>query len=154
MSTSAMPGHSLATPHPDLGSFQAKVDQHTFNVTSVLTRLTLRPELSKTPNQWVWKIIAEGKVNRLRTSIGLFFDQDLPPGHYNILGNPLVSFVCTQASRSKSVIYHSGHLQAGYLTLLEADINTRRLRGEFGFSISAVDFAVTDGAFDVLYQDG
>jgi hypothetical protein len=49
----------------------------------------------------------------------------------------------------QSVIYHSAHLQTGRFTLLEADVPGQRIKGLFRFGMSAIDFEVSDGAFDL-----
>jgi hypothetical protein len=150
MGMSAMSRKSLVDTHACTGSFQAQVNQHPLQVTSLLAGLTLRPELSTTPCHWVWKVIAEGKVGRKCASIGLFFDRNLPLGTHDLLANPNIKIIYNQTPNGRNIIYHSGHFQSGQLTLLEADIPNRRLRGRFGFSISALDFAVTEGEFDLF----
>jgi hypothetical protein len=109
-----------------------------------------RPELTHASDRWIWKVIAEGKVGRKRTSIGLFLDLDLEPGTYALVGEERIKIVYSETPQS--VIYHSVHFQSGAFTLFEANRETRRLRGQFSFSISAMDFAVTDGHFDVQCQ--
>ena len=149
MSTSAMPRKSRVSPPTCQGSFQAVVNQYPLVVSLLSASLTLRPELAPTPRQWIWKVIAEGKVGRKRASIGLFFDRDLPLGTHDLVASEYIKVVYHQTPNSQNIIYHSGHIQAGQLTLLEADLSAQRLRGEFGFSISALDFAVTEGEFDL-----
>lgn len=134
------------------GTFQAQVNDRPLLVSSLVGRLTLRPELAHTPDHWIWKVIAEGKVGTKRTSIGLFFDHDLRPGCHNLIGHDRIKVVYNETPHSQSVIYHSAHFQTGVFTLIEANPRTQRLRGEFCFSISAIDFAVTEGAFDVQCQ--
>ena len=137
---------------PCAGSFQAQVSQQPLVVTSVLAELTLRLELGELPSHWIWKIIAEGKLGRTRTCIGLFIDQGLPPGTYDIPSEPRIKVVYNQTPRWKNIVYHSANFQSGHLTLLEADVPTRRLRGLFGFSMSAINFEISDGAFDLHCQ--
>lgn len=152
MSASAMPRKTRVSPPTCVGSFQVLINQKPFTVSSLLACLTLRPELSTVPSQWIWKVIASGKVGRKQASIGLFFDLDLPLGTHDLLANELIKVVYNQAPNSQNIIYHSGHIQAGQLTLLEVDVNAKRLKGQFGFSISAMDFAVTEGEFDLHCQ--
>lgn len=121
-------------------------------VSSLLGRLTLRPELAGAADHWIWKVIAEGKVGRKRTSIGLFLDFDLEPGTYALVGQERVRIVYNETPHWQSVIYHSTHFQSGVFTLVEANSETGRIRGQFNFSISAIGFAVTDGSFDVQCQ--
>lgn len=152
MSTSSMSRKPLIQPQPCAGSFQAQVTRQPLIVTSVLAQLTMRLELGELPSHWIWKVIAEGKIGQTRTCIGLFIDQGLPLGTYQIPAEPRIKVVYNQTPRWKNIIYHSANFQAGQLTLLEADVASRRLRGEFGFSISAIDFEVCDGAFDLHCQ--
>lgn len=152
MSTSSMSRKHLINSQPCAGSFQALVTQKPLIVKSVLARLTMRLELGEVPNHWIWKIIAEGKVGQTPTCIGLFIDQGLPLGTYEIPAEPRIQVVYNQTPRWKNIVYHSGNFQSGQLTLLEADVASRRLRGEFGFSISAIGFEVSEGAFDLYCQ--
>ena len=149
MSTSSMSRKPLIQSQPCAGSFQAQVTRQPLIVTSVLAQLTMRLELGELPSHWIWKVIAEGKIGQTRTCIGLFIDQGLSLGTYQIPAEPRIKVVYNQTPRWKNIIYHSENFQAGQLTLLEADVASRRLRGEFGFSISAIDFEVSDGAFDL-----
>ncbi|WP_434677352.1 hypothetical protein J3P77_14670 [Pseudomonas sp. R1-18] len=137
---------------PCEGTFQAQVNGRPLIISSLIGKLTLRPELAHTPNHWIWKVIADGKVGHKRTSIGLFFDHDLRPGSHNLIGHDRIKVVYNETPHWQSVIYHSAHFQSGVFTLHEADPKTQRLRGEFSFSISAVDFEVTDGVFEVQCQ--
>ena len=152
MSTSSMSRKPMIQSQPCAGSFQAQVTRQPLIVTSVLAQLTMRLELGELPSHWIWKVIAEGKIGQTRTCIGLFIDQGLPLGTYQIPAEPRIKVVYNQTPRWKNIIYHSENFQAGQLTLLEADVASRRLRGEFGFSISAIDFEVSDGAFDLHCQ--
>lgn len=141
-----------ASPPSCEGMFQAMINRRPLVVSSLLSRLTLRPELARASDHWIWKVIAEGKVGRKRTSIGLFLDFDLEPGTYALVGQERVRIVYNETQRWRSVVYHSAHFQCSAFTLLEANRETRRLRGQFSFSISAMGFAVTDGLFDVQCQ--
>lgn len=152
MSASALSRKMVAEAHRCTGTFQAQVNQRPLEVISLLAGLALRPELSTIPCHWVWKIIAEGTVARKRVSIGLFFDRNLPLGTYDLLAHPNIKIIYNQTPRGRNIIYHTGHFQSGQLTLLEADIAAQRLRGQFGFSISAMDFAITEGEFDLRCQ--
>jgi hypothetical protein len=131
------------------GSFSVVVNEQPMIVTSLLARLTLRPELAEAPRYWIWKVIAEGKVGQKRTSIGLFFDRDLPTGSYDLIANEQIKVVYNENPHWQSVIYHSAHLQTGRFTLLEADVPGQRIKGLFRFGMSAIDFEVSDGAFDL-----
>ncbi|MCD5993047.1 hypothetical protein KDX38_04240 [Pseudomonas sp. CDFA 602] len=138
------------TRHPSCeGSFEARVNQKPFVMTSLLGGLAERPELSQVSDHWVWKVIADGKVGNARTSFGLFFDHDLRLGTHNLIGHDRIRVIFNETRAKQSVIYHSGHFQTGVLTLIEANPRTLRLRGEFSFGMSAMAFDVTDGVFDV-----
>lgn len=149
MSASTLSSKRFVRPPSCAGSFRAHVNQQPLKVDSLVARLTLRPELSDAPSHWIWKIIAEGKVGPKRTSIGLFFDRDLRPGIHDLVSSELIRVVYNESPHWNSVIYHSEHLQTGRFILIEADLQNQRLRGEFSFGMSAVDFEVTDGTFDV-----
>ncbi|GAB7531844.1 hypothetical protein PS3A_42580 [Pseudomonas sp. 3A(2025)] len=127
--------------------FQACVNGQPLQVNSLLGRLLMRPERSQTTDHWVWKIIADGRVGRRRTSIGLFFDRDLQPGTYPLVGNPHIQVVYNESPHWQSVIYYSTHLQSGSLTLLEVDSQRQQVQGHFEFGISAMDFEVSQGHF-------
>jgi hypothetical protein len=144
-----IPTKRFVRPPPCEGRFQAQVNGQPLIISSLIGKLTLRPELAHTPNHWIWKVIADGKVGHKRTSIGLFFDHDLRPGSHNLIGHDRIKVVYNETPHWQSVIYHSAHFQSGVFTLHEADPKTQRLRGEFSFSISAVGFEVTDGVFEV-----
>lgn len=145
-----VPTSGQALPTPQAGDhFRAFINGQPLQVSSLTGRLMLRPELSQVADHWIWKIIAEGKVGQRRTSIGLFFDRDLAPGTYPLVGDSPIRVVYNEAPHSKSVIYHSAHLQSGSLTLLAVDPRHGRVQGRFDFGISAVDFEVNRGRFSV-----
>ncbi|MFJ4145351.1 hypothetical protein [Pseudomonas sp. NPDC089734] len=148
----AIPPKRFVRPPTCEGHFKVNVNRTPLQVSSLLGRLTLRPELSQTPSHWIWKVIADGKVGHKRTSIGLFFDKDLEPGTYDLIGNERIKVVYNETPHWQSVIYHSAHFQAGLFTLIESDPQKQRLQGLFNFSIPAIDFEVTDGAFEVYCQ--
>ncbi|WP_426142031.1 hypothetical protein [Pseudomonas sp. DWP3-1-2] len=152
MSDSATSTQGSITPALCAGNFQAVVNQQPMNVTSLIARLTLRPELAEAPSHWVWKVIAEGKVGQKRTSIGLFFDRDLPIGTHNLVANDQIKVVYNENPHWQSVIYHSAHWQTGQLTLIEVDASRQRIKGQFSFGMSAIDFEVSEGAFDLQCQ--
>lgn len=147
-----IPTKRFVRPPSCEGTFEAQVNRQPLVVSSLLARLTLRPELAGTPSHWIWKVIADGKVGHKRTIVGLFFDHDLRPGDHNLIGQDRIKIVYNETPHWQSVIYHSAHFQSGAFTLIEANPQTRQLRGRFSFSISAVDFDVTDGLFDVQCQ--
>lgn len=149
MSDSATPPKRSVQPACCTGKFQAAVNRQPMLVKSLRARLTLRPELSEIPTHWIWKVIADGKVGQKRTSIGLFFDRDLPTGSYNLVANDQIKVVYSENPHWRSVVYHSAHLQTGQFTLIEADVPAQRIKGVFSFGMSAVDFEVSDGKFDL-----
>ncbi|HEX8592242.1 MAG TPA: hypothetical protein VF682_03005 [Pseudomonas sp.] len=149
MSDSITPRQMSVAPSRCTGSFQVAVNQQPMVVQSLRALLTLRSELTEAPSHWIWKIIAEGKVGQKRTSIGLFFDRDLPIGAYSLVANDRIKVVYNENPHWQSVIYHSGHLQTGQLILLERDVLRQRIKGVFSFGMSATDFEVSDGAFDL-----
>jgi len=149
MSKPAKPAKRSIPPAHCTGSFEAAVNQRPMVIKSLRARLTLRPELAEAPRHWIWKIIAEGKVGQKRTSIGLFFDRDLPAGTYDLVANEHIKIVYNESPGKRSVVYHSANLQTGRFTLLEADVARQQIRGLFSFGMSAIDFEVSDGVFDL-----
>ncbi len=149
MRRTVIPAKRFVRPPSSEGTFAASVNQKPFVLSSLVGRLTKRPELSHAPDHWIWKVIADGKVGRKRTSIGLFFDHDLRLGSHNLIGHNRIKVIYNETPHWQSVIYHSGHFQTGVLTLIEANPHTMRLKGHFSFAISAMAFEVTEGAFDV-----
>jgi len=149
MSTSPRPPKRMIRPASNPGLFQATVNRQPMVVKSLFGKLTLRPEIEAVPKHWIWKVIAEGKVGRRSTSIGLFFDHDLQPGTYDIIHDERIRIVYNDSPHWDNVIYHSANFQTGTLILSEVDLHGCKLAGQFSFSVSAVDFAVTDGAFDL-----
>lgn len=150
MSTSIRPPKRMIRPPSNPGHFQATVNQQPFVVKSLFGKLTLRPELAVVAKHWIWKIIAEGKVGRRRTSIGLFFDHDLQPGTYDIINDERIRIVYNDSPHWDNVIYHSANFQTGTLILNEVDLEGLKLAGQFSFSLSAMNFEVTDGMFDLF----
>jgi len=53
------------------GRFAASINSQPFRTSSLTGRLTLRSELEQAPAQWIWQVIADGKVGKMRTTIGL-----------------------------------------------------------------------------------
>lgn len=150
MSATARPVKPMTRPASNPGCFKAMVNNNPMRLTSLLGSLTPRPELGCVPRHWIWKVIADGKVANRRASFGLFLDHDIAPGEYDIANDPRIRIVYNQSPHSSSnVIYHSAHFQTGSLILTEADLDRHKLAGQFSFSVSAVDFEVTEGAFDL-----
>lgn len=139
----------MIRPPSNPGHFQAKVNQQPFQLNSLFGKLTLRPEIAAVPRHWIWKIIAEGRAGGRRTSIGLFFDHDIEPGTYNVIDNERIRIVYNDSPHWNNVIHHSANFQTGTLILTEVDLESLKVAGQFSFSVSAVDFEVTDGAFEL-----
>ncbi|AHG40279.1 hypothetical protein N018_08465 [Pseudomonas syringae CC1557] len=149
MHTSTLPATSCVPLPLREGSFEAHINKQPLIVSSLQGRLALRSELTHKPDRWVWKVIADGKAGRIRASIGLYLDRDLEPGTHRLPGNDRIKVIYNERSLQRSTLYHSAHFQGGVLTLLEADPCTLRLRGHFSFSLSSINFEVTEGRFDL-----
>lgn len=139
----------LVHPAVHEGRFAASISTQPFRTSSLTGRLTLRSELERAPAQWIWQVIADGKVGNRRTTIGLFLDRDLEPGDHDLIDHEQIKVVYNETLHRKNTVYHSAHFQGGRLVLLEASPCTRRLRGVFSFNMSSINLDVTDGAFDL-----
>lgn len=133
--------------------FQATVNGKSFVATSVTAWSCWRTELRHKPNRRIWKMLVTGHVARQGTSIGLFIDQTLGPGTYDVVSNPGISVVYHRTPRQIARVYHSRYFQTGELTLLECDPDTQRLRGTLEFGMSSINFKLAQGAFDVQWID-
>jgi hypothetical protein len=139
---------SPTRPRPDI--FRAFVNTKPF-VASRLSGLScLRPELSGARTHRIWKIHAEGQVARHRTMLGLFIDQTLEPGTYDLVRNDRITVVYHRTPKQVVQVFHSRDFQCGSVTLLEFNSDTGRLRGTFEFAMSAIGFDVSGGEFDVV----
>ena len=139
----------LVHPAVHEGRFAASINTQPFRMSSLTGRLTLRSELERAPAQWIWQVIADGKVGNRRTTIGLFLDRDLKPGDHDLIDHEQIKVIYNETLHRKNTVYHSAHFQGGRLVLLEASPCTRRLRGVFSFNMSSINLDVTDGAFDL-----
>ncbi|PBQ02651.1 hypothetical protein [Pseudomonas congelans] len=139
----------LVHPAVHEGRFAASINTQPFRTSSLTGRLTLRSELERAPAQWIWQVIADGKVGNRRTTIGLFLDRDLEPGDHDLIDHEQIKVIYNETLHRKNTVYHSAHFQGGRLVLLEASPCTRRLRGVFSFNMSSINLDVTDGAFDL-----
>lgn len=135
------------------GHFHALVNGKPFIATSVIALSCWRAELGRAPSRRIWKIIASGNVARKGTSIGIYIDQSLTPGVYDLINNHKISIVYHLTPRVIAKVYHSRHFQTGCLELQECAEQTKRLRGLFEFGLSSISFEVTSGAFDVQWID-
>ncbi|KPC56595.1 Uncharacterized protein AC509_3824 [Pseudomonas amygdali pv. morsprunorum] len=149
MHPTTSPAKRFVRPASCEGSFQACVNKRPFKVLALAGQLTLRAELEQAPDQWVWKLIVDGKVGTKRTTIGLFLDNDLKPGDHNLPGHAQIKVIYNETQHRQNTLYHSAHFQNGTLSLFEANPYTLRLRGRFSFSMSSINFEVTNGFFDV-----
>jgi len=141
-------------PHQQQGSacFAARVGTKPFNPRSVIALLTVRPELAIVRHRWIWKLIAEGTVAKKKTSLAFYISSDLTPGTYDIITNDRITVVYHDSPYSANTVYHSSNFQEGSFTLVEADPQIQRLQGHFSFSMSAINFQVTEGVFDVTWD--
>lgn len=139
----------MIRPASNPGAFQATINRRPLVVKSLFGKITQRPEIAAAPTHWIWKVIAEGKVGRRLTSIGLFFDHDLAPGTYDIINDPRIRVIYNDSPHSNNIIYHSESFASGSLILNEVDLEQCKVAGTFSFSVSAIDFEVTDGLFDL-----
>ncbi len=149
MSNPAKPSRRSIPPADCTGSFEVAVNQRPMVIKSLCARLTLRPELAEAPTHWIWKIVADGKVGQKRTCIGLFFDRDLPTGTYDLVANEHIKIVYNEGPGRRNVVYHSANLQTGQFTLLKADVARQQIKGLFSFGMSAINFEVSGGMFDL-----
>jgi hypothetical protein len=132
--------------------FSAQVNGKRFVATHVTGLSCLRAELVGARKQKIWKINAVGQVGKRRTMFGLFIAQTLQPGLHSLVRNDEVSAVYHVTPRQFLQVYHSRDFQSGSVTLLECNAKTGRLRGTFEFGMSAIDFSVLDGEFDLVCQ--
>ncbi len=142
---------SICTDSSD--HFSATVDGKPFVTTRLSGVMCLRPELAGARSQRIWKIHASGQVGRRRTILGFFIDQTLAPGTYDLVRNERLTAIYHLIARQTVPVYHSRDFQQGSVTLLECNVETGRLRGIFEFSMSAINFSVSDGEFDLLCSD-
>jgi hypothetical protein len=131
--------------------FQAMVNGKPFVAASVTAWSCWRAELRHKPNRRIWKVLATGHVTRHSTSIGLFIDQTLGPGTYDLVNNPCISVVYHRTPRQMARVYHSRYFQTGELILLECNPDTRRLRGTLEFGMSSINFKLAQGAFNLQW---
>lgn len=143
--------HSIPPAPPAAERFQMLVNGKPFVANSITGRSCWRAELASTPSRRIWKILASGRVARQGTSIGLYIDQSLTPGVYDLVDNTLISVVYHLTPRKVARVLHSRAFQRGRLALLECDPSTQRLRGTFDFSLPSSDFHVTAGKFDLQW---
>jgi hypothetical protein len=134
------------------GQFGAMINGRQFVTTALSGTRCLRTELSGMRTRKIWNVQAVGQVARQRTMIGLYIDQVLTPGTYDLVHNERLGAVYHLTPPQFSQIYHSQDFQKGSVTLLECDTETGRLRGTFEFSMSAIGFKVTQGEFDLMCE--
>jgi hypothetical protein len=132
------------------GTFSAIVNGHPFITHRLSAMACLRPGRSDPLTCRIWKILATGTVRRHRTMIGLFIDQTVQPGSYNLLRNEQITVIYHLTPTRMAKIYHSRDLQQGNLTLLGCDATSGQLNGNFEFAVPTKDFHVTDGLFDLV----
>lgn len=141
---------SPGLPHgSSQGYFRALINDKPFTTTHLQGHLCLRSELTGERTCKIWKVHATGKVAWRRTVFGFFIDQSLEPGTYDLVRNERLTAVYHLMPRQQAQVYHSRDFQHGSVTLHECDAHTGRLRGAFEFSMSAIDFIVSQGEFDL-----
>ncbi|UZJ62173.1 hypothetical protein OKW98_10885 [Pseudomonas sp. KU26590] len=133
-----------------LGTFSATVNGHPFITHSLSAMACLRPGRSDPLTCRIWKILATGTVRRHRTMIGLFIDETVQPGSYNLLRNEQITVIYHLTPTRMAKIYHSRDLQQGNLTLLGCDAAAGALHGNFEFAVPTKNFHVTEGLFDLV----
>ncbi|SER07184.1 hypothetical protein SAMN03159444_03166 [Pseudomonas sp. NFACC02] len=139
------PSGQRATPR-----FYASVNNRPFLASNVSGLSCLRPELTGARTHAIWKIHAVGQVARRRTVLGLFIDQTLQPGTYNLVTDERITAIYHLTPAQMARIYHSRDFQQGSVTLLECNQETGRLRGTFEFAMPWIDFSVSEGMFDLV----
>ena len=132
------------------GTFSATVNGHPFITHSLSAMACLRPGREDPRTCRIWKILATGTVRRHRTMIGLFINESVPSGCYNLLRNEQITVIYHLTPTRMARIYHSRDLQQGNLTLLGVDAKSGQLQGNFEFAIPSEDFLLTDGLFDLV----
>lgn len=136
------------------GHFHALINNKPFTTTDLQGLLCLRSELVGQRTCRIWKIHATGKVAHRRTVFGFFIDQSLEPGTYDLVRNERLTAVYHLTPKQQAQVYHSRDFQHGSVTLIECNAETGRLRGTFEFSMSAIDFTVSHGEFDLRCSPG
>jgi hypothetical protein len=130
--------------------FYASVNNRPFLTSTVNGLSCLRPELTGARTHAIWKIHAVGQVARRRTVVGLFIDQALQPGTYDLVNDERITAIYHLTPAQVARIYHSRDFDRGSVTLLECNAQTGRLRGTFEFAMPWIDFTVSEGMFDLV----
>ncbi len=102
------------------GRFAASINTQPFKTSSLTGRLTLRSELERAPAQWIWQVIADGKVGNRRATLGLFLDRDLEPGDHDLIDHEQIKVIYNETLHRKNTVYHSAHFQGGGWFCLKA----------------------------------
>jgi len=132
------------------GHFSARINGTPFITTDLSGVSCLRPELTGARSQRIWKLHAVGKVGPHRTALGLFIDQTLTAGIYDLVRNDRLTAVYHLTPKQVAQVFHSRDFAQGRVRLLECNPDTGRLRGSFEFGIPAMNFSVSRGEFDLL----
>lgn len=130
--------------------FEAQVNGKAFISTGLSAWACLRTELEGSRSYKIWKIHAVGKVAGRRTVFGLFMDQTLPLGTYDLARDARLTVVYHLTPKRHAQVFHSRDFQQGTLTLLDGNGDTGRLRGTFEFAVPAIGFGVSGGVFDLV----
>jgi hypothetical protein len=132
------------------GHFSARINGTPLITTDLSGMSCLRPELTGARSQRIWKIHAVGKVGPHRTALGLFIDQTLAPGIYDLVRDERLTAVYHLTPKRVAQVFHSRDFAQGRVRLLRCNADTGRLRGSFEFGIPAMNFKVSRGEFDLL----
>lgn len=146
-----VPSGDCADPVAD-NRLSATINGKIFIPSDLTALACLRSELAGARTQKIWKLHAVGKVGHRRTVLGLFIDQSLGPGTYDLVRDERLSVVYHVTPRQFHQIFHAHDFQSGTVTLLECSVETGHLRGTFEINMPAADLEVTDGSFDVHCQ--
>jgi hypothetical protein len=130
--------------------FSATINGKSFTPDDLTAFSCLRAELEGPRTHRIWKIHAVGKLAHHRTVLGMFIDQSLEPGTYDLVNDERVSVIYHVTPRQFSQLYHSRDFLTGSVTLLECDAQSGRLRGSFAISMPHVGLEITAGGFDLL----
>lgn len=146
--TTHFPPEPVMPPDPH-NHFYAQVNGKPFLTTRLCGRSCLRSELVGVRTCKIWKIHAVGKVAHHRTVLGMFIDQSLGPGTYDLVQDERLSVIYHVTPRQFAQLYHSRDFETASVTLLECDVQTGHLRGTFEIDMPSAGLLIADGQFDV-----
>lgn len=129
--------------------FSATINAKPFTLTELTAYSCLRAELAGQRTHKIWKIHAVGKAAHHRTVLGMFIDQNLGPGTYDLVNDERLSAIYHVTPKQFSQLYHSRDFRTGTVTLLECNTRTGHLRGAFEIDMPHAGLTITDGQFDL-----